>query len=87
MATTRAGHASSLARSRYNLTVTDRFCVKPTCRNYADFTLSYDYEARVMVIGPLAPEQASGGYDLCEVHAGRLKAPSDWTLIRNPGNP
>ena len=63
----------------------ERLCVKPTCRNYADFTLSYDYGEKVMVIGPLAPASATGGYDLCEVHASRMTAPSDWTLIRNPG--
>ena len=57
--------------------------MKPTCRNYADCTLNYDYEARLMVIGPLVGTPAQGSYDLCSGHAVRTTAPEGWQLVRH----
>ncbi|WP_293695732.1 DUF3499 family protein [uncultured Agrococcus sp.] len=61
----------------------DRFCVKPTCRNYADFTLNYDYGERVIAIGPLLGAPAQGSYDLCSDHASKTTAPKGWQIVRS----
>lgn len=60
-------------------------CAKPMCRNYADCTLNYDYESRVIAIGPLVGEHAQGSYDLCSDHAGRTTAPQGWEILRGTG--
>lgn len=62
-------------------------CVKPTCRNYADCTLTNDYEARVMVIGPLTGSPVQGGLDLCSDHAARTTAPQGWQIVRSARTP
>ncbi|WP_430592383.1 DUF3499 family protein [Humidisolicoccus flavus] len=63
-----------------------RPCTKATCRHFAERTLTYDYGARLVVIGPLAPER-NGGYDLCSVHADRISTPKDWQIIRHQDAP
>lgn len=60
-----------------------RICSRPTCRNYADVTLTYDYEDRMMAVGPLLQTPTDGGYDLCDVHASRLRPPSGWTVVQH----
>ena len=58
-------------------------CVKPTCRNYADCTLNYDYEERIIVIGPLVGGAGRGSFDLCSDHAAKTTAPRGWQIIRS----
>lgn len=60
-----------------------RLCSRPTCRNYADRTLTYDYDDRMMAIGPLLDARQEGGYDLCDVHAGRIQPPAGWTIVQH----
>jgi hypothetical protein len=61
----------------------NRICNSTTCDNRAEFTLTYDYAGQAAAIGPLAPDGASGGYDLCGLHAQRFTVPAGWTLIRH----
>ena len=63
--------------------VEDRLCSKVTCKRPAHFTLTYDYDGCVMAIGPLSPVSDPHGYDLCELHAENLKAPSGWQVLRH----
>jgi hypothetical protein len=44
--------------------------------------MTSDYDERVAVIGPLAPEDAREGYDLCRHHAVSFTAPRGWEIIR-----
>ncbi len=61
----------------------DRFCSKAGCGREAVATLTYDYEDRMAVLGPLGEPRASGGHDLCAIHADRLSAPRDWLVVRH----
>lgn len=60
-----------------------RSCTKDTCPAEAGVTLTYDYEDRVAVLGPLSPEPESHAHDLCFRHAKRFTAPAGWQVIRH----
>jgi len=60
-----------------------RFCTKDACPAEAGVTLTYDYDDRVAVLGPLSPERASHAHDLCVRHAKRFTAPAGWQVIRH----
>lgn len=62
--------------------MTNRPCCRVTCSRPAVATLTYDYEDRLAVIGPLAGVADPHAYDLCRIHADRLTAPDGWTIIR-----
>ncbi len=60
-----------------------RLCSKVVCPREATATLSYDYETRMAVVGPLADYRDPHAHDLCAAHAGRLTAPTGWTIMRH----
>lgn len=60
-----------------------RICNAATCDVEAEFTLTYDYAGQMAAIGPLAPDHAAGGYDLCAKHAASFTVPAGWTLVRH----
>lgn len=64
----------------------DRLCSRPGCRRYADCTVTVDYAAQLLVVGPLqaASRQGTidGSYDLCEPHADRAAGPTGWQVVR-----
>ena len=71
------------ATCAYPADIMKRNCQTSTCSSPAEFTLTYDYAAQVAAIGPLAPDNASGGYDLCATHAAPFTVPAGWTLVRH----
>ncbi|WP_072314201.1 DUF3499 family protein [Agrococcus sp. Marseille-P2731] len=81
---------SSLDRSGDSLGA-DRTCSRPGCRRYADRTVTVDYAAQLLVVGPLQPATRQGAiegsYDLCSPHADRHAGPSGWQVVRyEPGH-
>lgn len=60
----------------------NRPCCRVTCSRPAVATLTYDYGDRMAVIGPLSVVADPHAYDLCQLHAERLKVPDGWTIIR-----
>lgn len=50
-------------------------------------TLTFVYEDRTAVLGPLSRVSEPHAYDLCAHHAGRLTAPVGWELLRITGSP
>ena len=63
--------------------MSDRRCAKPTCAHVAVATVILDYEGSTIAVGPLAPDYAGEGYDLCDAHARRLTPANGWQLIRH----
>jgi len=68
----------------------DRTCSRPGCRRYADRTVTVDYAAQLLAIGPLQPASRrgaiDGSYDLCAPHADRATGPAGWQIVRyEPG--
>jgi hypothetical protein len=63
--------------------MSSRRCAQPVCSREAFATVTIDYDARTMALGPLAPAETAEGYDLCQVHARRLTPASGWQLIRH----
>lgn len=43
-------------------------------------TLTYDYQARVTWLDPLAGEAHPMSYDLCAGHSGAMTVPRGWQL-------
>ena len=60
-----------------------RRCTKDACPEAAEVTLTYDYDERIAVLGPLSPEKAPHAHDLCPRHAQRFTAPAQWQVIRH----
>ncbi|MGM1030252.1 MAG: DUF3499 family protein [Actinomycetota bacterium] len=62
-------------------------CSRPGCRRYADRTVTVDYAAQLLVVGPLqrASRQGAieGSYDLCDPHADRASGPNGWQVVRH----
>lgn len=48
-------------------------------------TLTYAYDDRAIVLGPLATYAEPHTYDLCLEHAERLTAPRGWEVVRVGG--
>lgn len=73
----------SMLGEKDNLDSVMRPCVKDACHAEATVTLTYDYDDRVAVVGPLSPAPASHAHDLCARHAIRFTAPAGWQVIRH----
>jgi hypothetical protein len=58
-----------------------RLCARPGCAQAAAVSLTCDYAARIVFLGPVAPVDPSR-YDLCERHSGRFRPPNGWELVR-----
>ncbi len=63
--------------------MSDRRCSQSSCSLVAAATVTLDYEGSTVAIGPLAPDYAVEGYDLCLTHARRLTAAQGWRVIRH----
>ncbi len=63
--------------------MSDRRCAKPLCSQAAAATVTLDYEGSTLAIGPLAPDYAAEGYDLCAEHARRLTPSHGWQVMRH----
>ena len=46
--------------------------------------MSYDYAARVVFVGRMAPTQHPALYDLCARHANDLRLPQGWVARVEP---
>ena len=64
-----------------------RTCSKVGCHESAEATLTYVYADSTAVLGPLSSTLDPHGYDLCELHAGRLTAPLGWQVVRIEPDP
>lgn len=64
-----------------------RPCSKVGCADPASVTLTFVYDDRMAVVGPLAPVADPHAYDLCERHEARLVAPKGWLLARRTAAP
>lgn len=58
-----------------------------TCGRAANSTLTYVYADSTAVLGPLSSSPDPHGYDLCEIHAGRLTVPLGWQVVRIEADP
>ena len=61
----------------------ERLCTKGRCKQRAEFSLTYDYEDKLAVLGPLSPEKESAAHDLCRKHAVGFVPPQGWTQLRH----
>jgi len=59
-----------------------RGCSRVGCRSAATMTLTYIYAESTAVVGPLATFSEPHAYDLCIMHAERLKVPHGWNVIK-----
>nr|WP_225752242.1 DUF3499 family protein [Pseudoclavibacter sp. Marseille-Q3772] len=59
-----------------------RTCARVSCSRRAEYTLTFDYTDKMVVIGPLAVRAEPHSYDLCRLHADRTTAPEGWTVLR-----
>ena len=57
-----------------------RSCARPTCSVAAAATMSYDYEAQLVIIEPLHIEGHPMTHDLCVTHADKSRPPQGWEL-------
>ena len=57
-----------------------RHCSRQGCAHTATVTLSYQYARSLVWLDDLSPERDPHTYDLCDMHAERLTAPSGWHL-------
>ena len=64
-----------------------RRCSRVTCGRSAESTLTYVYADSTAVLGPLSTTLDPHGYDLCEIHAGRLTVPLGWQVMRIEPDP
>ncbi len=60
----------------------DRRCSRVGCGARATATLTYVYDDRMAVLGPLAGAASPHSYDLCGRHAERITPPQGWLLSR-----
>lgn len=67
--------------------VLSRRCARPACASEAVASMSYDYGARRVEIGPLAATRHPTRYDLCDVHASALAPPRGWVVEVGQGMP
>ena len=63
--------------------VSERQCSQGRCKQSAEFSLTYDYDDQLAVIGPLSPQPEPLAHDLCRKHARGFTAPQGWELIRH----
>lgn len=43
--------------------------------------MTFDYQERSAIIGPLSSQRQPGAYDFCREHAEKLTAPRGWEII------
>ncbi len=58
-----------------------RLCARPECGRTATSSLTYHYASGAVWVDPLPPERDPAGYDLCEMHAARVRVPHGWRLL------
>ncbi|WP_188700685.1 DUF3499 family protein [Microbacterium nanhaiense] len=63
--------------------MTERICSKVSCNREAVATLTFDYDGRMVALGPLGAGDDPHAHDLCAQHAERLSVPSGWTVLRH----
>lgn len=61
----------------------DRLCTKGRCKQPAEFSLTYDYEDKLAVLGPLSPQPETLAHDLCRKHAAGFVPPQGWQQLRH----
>jgi len=61
----------------------ERVCQQDQCSAPAACTLTYDYEGKVVAIGPLAPSDAFQGMHMCTKHATQFREPRGWHILRH----
>jgi len=59
-----------------------RTCERQACGRKPVATLTFVYADSTAVLGPLAFREEPYAYDLCAMHAQRLRAPRGWEVIR-----
>jgi hypothetical protein len=64
--------------------VTTRYCRHQGCSARAKATLTFVYADRTAVLGPLSPNRAAEGIDLCPSHCHQLSVPRGWDIVRLP---
>lgn len=57
-----------------------RICAKTGCARDAAATCGFDYAEQRAWLSPLGREPDPAGYDLCLLHAERLRVPKGWTF-------
>lgn len=57
-----------------------RVCSRPGCSEPGEVTFTFEPEALIVWVGPLAEDATAPGHDLCAVHGDRLRVPQGWTL-------
>ncbi len=57
-----------------------RPCSRPRCAHEAEATLSFSYERRVAIVGPLGDVKDPAHYDLCMDCADRTTPPRGWQM-------
>lgn len=60
-----------------------RLCARVGCGDVAELTLTADYSARVMAVGPLSPTRMPPALDVCARHGAALSPPEGWTILRH----
>jgi len=63
--------------------MTARPCSKPGCSRTAEASLTYDYDEKLAVLGPLSPGVEPRAHDLCAAHARSFRAPQGWQELRH----
>jgi hypothetical protein len=58
-----------------------RLCARPECGRSATSSLTYHYDSGSVWVDPLAAERDPSSYDLCEMHASRVRVPHGWNLV------
>lgn len=59
-------------------------CSRTGCAAAAVATLTFVYDEKAAVLGPLSQVSEPGAYDLCSRHAERTSAPMGWEVVRLP---
>ena len=62
-----------------------RICSTPSCIAEAVVSLTYDYDDKLVVMGPLSPEAEPRATDLCQKHSDIFTVPRGWELVRHLG--
>ena len=62
-----------------------RLCARPECGRAATSSLTYHYGSGSVWVDPLGTEPDPASYDLCDMHAGRMRVPHGWTLVDRRG--
>jgi hypothetical protein len=58
-----------------------RLCARPECGRAATSSLTYHYGSGSVWVDSLVAEREPSSYDLCEMHAARVRVPHGWNLL------